>query len=749
MLLLTLTLIVIWGADVKGQRVYATRSTASTTVTGSPSSSVTNVANCVSGIGNSANQPTATPYTHLAAAGSFGALGGSLGVAFVNLQFDAAVPANTIVFAKVTGGPTATQSSTITGAAYHSSGSLANGSNFYLLAGGDGSQYLAIYATAAFNSIRVTLTAAGSGAVGLPPLESVGLDVHYAYYNTNGSSAPLDCGLAIGTAKGGNGTVDNMQQAVDGNLTTYSTITPAALLSSVDQYFFFSALSNPTDEIKVTLSVPPMPLTLGLANTITVSAFNGSNPNAVWTKTLGTLLSLDLLTLLGNGTPVTTSIKPGVAFDRLTVNSAAVLSLLFSLRVHEVQITAASPVLTVPAPTICANTTTTLTVTASALSTAKWYDAATAGNLLTTGNSFTTPVLTATTTYYVAIAKNGCTEESVRIPVLVTVLPVPVLPAITGTFSTCVGNTTSLANTTAGGSWTSASPAIATVNSTGQVTGVTAGTSLITYSVPNPNGCPSTITTTVTINALPTVNAITGTLSTCVGKTTLLSSTTTLGTWSSTSPAVATVNSSGLVTGISAGTTTISYSLTNGNGCVATQTATVTINPLPTVNAITGTLSACVGKTTTLSNTTTGGVWTSATPAIATVNSSGLVTGVTAGTATINYTVTNVNGCITMVSTNVVIHLQPSIPAISAHHLCLGQAIDLNTLNPADGNGTTGGTYVWSASVGGAALSSTTVSPPLNTTTYYLRYTKDGCFSDSSVLITVTPKPPTPHVILN
>ena len=909
LLLLTITLIVIWGDDVKGQRVYATTSSASPTVTGSgnnPTSSVTNPGNCVSGVGNSAIQPTATPFTALAAKGGAGVVGTN-STAYINLQFDTAVPTGTIVFVKVTGGPTATQTSTITGAAYNGGASPVTGSDFYLLAGGDGSQYVAIYATSSFNSVRVNLNAAGSGLLG-PGVETVALSVQYAYYNTNGSSAPVDCGLAIGTSKSGNGAVDNMQLAIDGNLSTYSSITPALLLSSVNQNFFFSALSNSTDEIKVTLSVPPMALSLGLANTITVSAYNGSNPTPVWTQTLGTLLSLDLLTLLGNGTPVTTSIKPGVSFDRLTVNNAAVLSVLFTLRVHEVQITAASPVLTTPNPTICANTSTTLVVTAPALSTAKWYDAATGGNLVASGNSFTTPILTTTTTYYVAIVKNGCTEESIRVPAIVTVLPAPPITPILGTLTACVGKTTSLSSSTTGGSWTSGTPAVATIDpvtgvvtgqtagtsiitykvtgantcfttttatvtinalpavptisgtltacvgktttltgsptggawssatpavatidpSTGIVTGVTAGTSVITYTVTNANGCTASQTATVTINALPVVNPITGTLSACIGNTTQLSSTTPGGVWSSGTPAVASINSSGLVTGLTAGTSLITYTVTNGNGCISTQTATVTINALPVVAAITGTLTACIGNTTQLSSTTSGGVWTSGTPAVASINSSGLVTGVTAGTslitytvtngngcvstqtatvtinalpvvaaitgtmstcigkttqlanatssgvwssanptiatvnstglvtgvtvgtATINYTVTNGNGCITVVTTSVVVHLQPALPGIAQKNLCLGQSIDLNTLNPSDGNGTTGGTYSWSViSAGGTPLSATVVSPALGNTTYYLRYTKDGCFSDSSVLIIMHPKPPTPHVTLN
>src|SRR5579871_979582 len=53
---------------------------------------------------------------------------------------------------------------------------------------------------------------------------------------------------------------------------------------------------------------------------------------------------------------------------------------------------------------------------------------------------------------------------------------------------------------------------------------------------------------------------------------------------------------------------------------------------------ITGPSSVCVAATITLSVTPTGGTWTSSAPGVATVgSSSGIVTGVTAGTTTIHY----------------------------------------------------------------------------------------------------------------
>ncbi|MCX6210058.1 MAG: hypothetical protein NTZ59_11345, partial [Bacteroidetes bacterium] len=141
--------------------------------------------------------------------------------------------------------------------------------------------------------------------------------------------------------------------------------------------------------------------------------------------------------------------------------------------------------------------------------------------------------------------------------------------------------------------------------------------------------------TCATINPLPTVAAITGTTSVCMGSTTTLSNTTNGGVWSSIVTGVATINSSGVVTPVSAGTTTVKYVVTNGSGCKDSVSTTFTVNALPTVATITGTTSVCMGSTTTLSDATSGGVWSSTVTGVATINSSGVVTPVSAGTTTV------------------------------------------------------------------------------------------------------------------
>ena len=115
---------------------------------------------------------------------------------------------------------------------------------------------------------------------------------------------------------------------------------------------------------------------------------------------------------------------------------------------------------------------------------------------------------------------------------------------------------------------------------------------------------------------------ITGTLTLCVGATTTLHDVTTGGTWSNGATGIATVNTSGTVTGVAAGTTTISYTTSGG-----TTTTIVTVSAAPAIPTISGAAAVCVGQTITLTSGTSGGVWTSLHTGIATVgSSSGIVT---------------------------------------------------------------------------------------------------------------------------
>jgi hypothetical protein len=102
------------------------------------------------------------------------------------------------------------------------------------------------------------------------------------------------------------------------------------------------------------------------------------------------------------------------------------------------------------------------------------------------------------------------------------------------------------------------------------------------------------------------------------------------------------IGTSGTVTGVHFGSATISYSVTNSCGTdVATFIDTV-IAP-PAAGLINGPDSICVGDIVHMSNSETGGAWASSNTAVASIDlSSGVVTGVSAGTVSISYSVGSV-----------------------------------------------------------------------------------------------------------
>ena len=191
----------------------------------------------------------------------------------------------------------------------------------------------------------------------------------------------------------------------------------------------------------------------------------------------------------------------------------------------------------------------------------------------------------------------------------------------------CVGGTTTFPAPVPGGTWTSSSTTIATIDpATGTATGVSAGTATITYSLLT--SC--YLTTTITVNALA---PITGSPSICAGSSTTLSDIVGGGTWSSGNISVATAGGlTGIISGASAGTSIITYTLPTG--CFATTV--ITVNPLPA--AITGSTSICIGYSVPLSDATAGGTWSSSNTSIASISGAGIATGVSAGGATITYT---------------------------------------------------------------------------------------------------------------
>jgi hypothetical protein len=176
----------------------------------------------------------------------------------------------------------------------------------------------------------------------------------------------------------------------------------------------------------------------------------------------------------------------------------------------------------------------------------------TAFNTFTTSSTYTVTVTNAA----------GCTATTSAV---VTVNSLPTA-GITGTTTGC-GSVTLTANGGTGYAWSGGDTPSTAVNTF-------TASGFYSVTVTNAAGCTAETSTNVTVNSLPTVS-ITGANPIFVGNTTTLSPTTG-GTWASSNAAVASVTNAGVVTGVSGGTATFTFTQTSPN-CSSLPTSIVTV----------------------------------------------------------------------------------------------------------------------------------------------------------------------------
>ena len=244
------------------------------------------------------------------------------------------------------------------------------------------------------------------------------------------------------------------------------------------------------------------------------------------------------------------------------------------------------------------------------------------------GSSWTIPSVA---TAVVNVQGGNCNNNGI-----IYLTPICTAGPISGVLATCTTGTTQLTDPTTGGSWSSGNTAVATVNaSTGLVSGVSVGTATISYGGTFACG---TVYSTVVVNVAAPPATISGATYLCQSVATDLSDAVSGGTWSSSNTSVATITTiGGTATGVTPGTTTITYQI----GSCSVNT-TFTVNPTA---PITGPTSVCSTYLITLSDGITGGTWTSSNSSMASVDPvTGDVTGGSvSGVPTISYTLST--GC--------------------------------------------------------------------------------------------------------
>lgn len=341
-------------------------------------------------------------------------------------------------------------------------------------------------------------------------------------------------------------------------------------------------------------------------------------------------------------------------------------------------------------------------------------------------NGETNQIISATTTgnYVVTVTDgNGCIGTSS--PALaVTVNPLPSVSYSGLAAEYCVD----------------AAPVLVTVSPsggffTGPITGNTfnpslagIGTHVITYNYTNGNGCSNSYSQTVVVHPLPVVSFTGLGGPYCVDASAVtLTGSPSGGTFSG--PGISGSQFDPAVAG--AGTHTITYSYTDGNGCTNSSSQTVVVNPLPVVSFSGLSSGYCIDAAiTTLTGSPAGGIFSGTgmsgddfDPASAGV-----------GTWTITYTYTDGNGCTNSSSQSVTVHPLPVVVFNTlANQYCITETSVTLSGTPS------GGTF------SGTAVSGNIFNPSVaGVGSHVLTYTYtdgNGCTNSTTATAVVVPLP--------
>ncbi|MGQ0828243.1 MAG: SBBP repeat-containing protein [Bacteroidota bacterium] len=292
----------------------------------------------------------------------------------------------------------------------------------------------------------------------------------------------------------------------------------------------------------------------------------------------------------------------------------------------------------------------------------------------------------------------------------------------------CIGTSTTLNASGTGAvsySWT---PATGLSNST-IFNPVATPTDTASYvvTITNSNGCVDidTVVVNVVPKPVPTISA-SGPTTFCIGDSVILTASVhTSYQW----------NTSSTLQSIKAITSgTYSVTVANPTGCTGSATRSVTVNPLPVVNAGPD-ASICIGSSGNLLATGAFSyVWHYGTTL---TTDSTIANPVANPVVTTTYTVvgTSSSGCVNSDDVRITVLPLPAVDAGLNNNVCSGSSVNLA--------GTGANTYAWSpaSSLNNTAIANPSASPTLTTTYTLVGTGANGCTKSDAVKITVLPVP--------
>lgn len=354
--------------------------------------------------------------------------------------------------------------------------------------------------------------------------------------------------------------------------------------------------------------------------------------------------------------------------------------------------------------------------------------------------------LPAADTFYLTVTYNTCV---VRDTIIAAVNPIPTKPVVTTNSPVCAGSTLNMTAVSSAGStysWTGPGGWTSTQqNPSFNVMPPLAGTYIVTA---NLNGCKSYDTTQVTVSPSPIPFGHGNNTPICAGDTLKVTAMSMTGgvSFSWTGP-------NGL--NVSQGNFNIPNATTANNGnyyltasvgvCVAHDTMSVTIKPMPNNPVITSNSPVCSGNTLTLNSVATPGAFVLWGGPLGFYSLSSDTTRSSIALADSGmYTVSaNLNGCIKADTIHVVVNPSPAgINYSSNSAICAG-----DTLKVTASSSSTGAGFAWSgpsgfnASVPTFNIPSTTTA---NSGNYTLVVTLGPCSISNTLPVTVKPLPNTP-----
>jgi gliding motility-associated-like protein len=383
-----------------------------------------------------------------------------------------------------------------------------------------------------------------------------------------------------------------------------------------------------------------------------------------------------------------------------------------------------------PNQTICTGGSVTLGMTAIAGNSYSWSPA-TGLNNSSIAQPAASPVATTTYTLTETNTGNGCSKKNT---VTVTVNPPP--KANTGpNQSICKGSSVVIGGTAVSGNSYSWSPSAGLSSSTvSNPTASPAATTTYTLTESAGGSCTRKDTVVIKVNPAPSANAGPGAVI-CKGVSVGIGSAGTSGYTYSWSPSTGLANANASQTN-AVPVASITYTLTVSvpNGCKATDTVHIRVNPVP--NAFVGSpQTMCAGSKTSIGGAAVAGdtySWTPSNGLNSSTSSQPSATSANTTTYILTETIT-ATGCTK--SDSVVVTVTPLPNAITGNgvKICKGGSIAIGAA------AVSGNKYTWTPSTG--LSSSTTSEPNANpavTTTYTLtESTSGGCSKTNSVTVTV------------